>query len=322
MNTIQEIANVLNNIKSAVIFTHTRPDGDALGSGMSLSRALSLLGIENEVVNDSDIPEKFLFLEGMDRIGKKPTLDAEAYICVDSSDEARLGQLQNVYLAGTKKKITVNIDHHISNTRYAKYNYVNCCSSNCENVTELLLALGVKFDTLIGNYLMLGMVTDSGNFTHDDVNGDTFRHAAIARDAGANNKVINDYMFRKQKRAQSDLYAHAISHLRYLLDDRLAIAVVTQDILEKYGASADMTEGIVDYALCVDTVEVSVSLLEMKRGQFKASFRSQGKVNVNQVASVYGGGGHILASGCMFFGELEEVIDKLRYTVFQHMEDA
>ncbi len=322
MNTIQEIANVIKNVKSAVIFTHTRPDGDALGSGMSLSRALSLLGIKNEVVNDSDIPEKFLFLEGMKEIRKTPTLDAEAFICVDSSDEARLGQLQNVYLAGARKKITVNIDHHISNTRYAKYNYVNCCSSNCENMTELLLALGVKLDNLLGNYLMLGMVTDSGNFTHDDVNGDTFRHAAIACDAGGNNKKINDYMFRKQKRAQADLYAYAISHLRYLLDDRLAIAVCTQETLEQFGATADMTEGIVDYALSVDTVEVSVALLEMRKGQYKASFRSQGKVNVNQVAAVYGGGGHILASGCMFFGELEEVIDKLRYTVSQHMEEA
>ena len=80
--------------------------------------------------------------------------------------------------------------------------------------------------------------------------------------------------------------------------------------------------GIVDYALTVDPVEVSICLREVKKGQYKASFRSKGKVNVNEVAAVFGGGGHILASGCMVFGDLEEVVDRLRYAVYSHMGDA
>ena len=91
MNTLQEIADVIKTLKSAVIFTHLRPDGDTLGSAMALSRALFMLGIENEIVNEGDIPAKFLIFEGMDKIVKTPTLDAQAYICVDTSDEARLG---------------------------------------------------------------------------------------------------------------------------------------------------------------------------------------------------------------------------------------
>ena len=60
MNTLQEIADVIKTLKSAVIFTHMRPDGDTLGSAMALSRALFMLGIQNEVVNEGEIPEKFL----------------------------------------------------------------------------------------------------------------------------------------------------------------------------------------------------------------------------------------------------------------------
>ncbi len=321
MNTISEIATILKNVKSAVIFTHTRPDGDALGSSMALSRAFFYLNIPCEVVNDCAIPDKFLFLEGMADFQKTPTLNADAYICVDCSDEARLGTLQDTYLAGARKKITVNIDHHVSNTRFAKYNYVRNCSSNCENMTELLMEMGIKMDGLMGNYLMLGMMTDSGCFTHNDVNADTFRRAAIAAEAGGNVDLINQHVFRNQKRAHAELHAYAFSHLRYLLDDKLAISLVTQEKLSELSATADMTEGIVDFALSVDTVEVSVALLEMRKGQYKASLRSKGKVNVNQVAATYGGGGHVLASGCMLYGDVEEVIDRLRYTVYQHLEE-
>ena len=320
MNTISEIVGVLKRLKSAVIFTHMRPDGDALGSAMALSRALFMLNIPNEVVNEGEIPSKFLFFEGMDAIKKAPALDAEGYICVDSSDEARLGYLQPVFAAGVKQgKVTVNIDHHVSNTRYCKYNFVRNRASNCENIAELIQALGVKADPLIATYLMIGMVTDSGAFSHSDVNGDTFRAAAYAADAGADVSVVTYEIFKKQTKNRSRLYADVISALRYELNDALAIAVVSRRALEKYGLKQDATEGIVDFALTVDAVEVSVCLMEVRRGQYKASFRSKGTVNVNEVAGVFGGGGHVLASGCMLFGDLEEIVDKISYAVRQRL---
>ncbi|MDE7159179.1 MAG: hypothetical protein K2N74_06370, partial [Clostridiales bacterium] len=139
-------------------------------------------------------------------------------------------------------------------------------------------------------------------------------------DAGANVNKITYEIFKKKSKARATLYAETVSSLRYLLNDRLVIAIVRRAALEKLGLKNDATEGIVDFGLTVDTAEVSVSLLEMKKGQYKASFRSKGAVNVNQVAGTFGGGGHVLASGCMLFGEEEEVIDRIRYAVSQHME--
>ncbi len=318
MSTIEEIANVIKNLKSAVIFTHTRPDGDAIGSAMALSRALSLCNIKNQVVDDSVIPEKFAFL--CPDIRRFPTLDAEGYLCVDASDENRLGELTSTFRKGAKKgKITVNIDHHVSNTRFCKYNYVRESASNSENILELIVALGVPLDRQISQFLMAGIVTDSGGFSHNDVGGDTFRAAALVSDGGADVCEIAYQLFRKQSKARATMYAEVISHLRYLLEDRLAVALVTQEMLARYGLGQDATEGIVDFGLTVDSVEVSVCLMEAKKGQYKASFRSKGKVNVNEVAGVFGGGGHVLASGCVFFGEPEEVVDRLRYAVLQHL---
>lgn len=106
-----------------------------------------------------------------------------------------------------------------------------------------------------------------------------------------------------------------MNNIRFALDDKLTFILTTQDALKETGADKSMTEGFVDFPLTIDGVEVSVSLLEVKKRQYKISLRSKGTVNVNAVASTFGGGGHILASGCLLGGLLEEVIEKLTYAV-------
>lgn len=303
-----------------MIFTHTRPDGDTVGSGLALYYALRRLGADCELCNDCDIPEKFRFLPGAKLFRKSPTMtDAEAYIAVDSAEPKRLGMLESVF-SRAGRKVTVNIDHHISNTRYAKYNFVRPCAANCRNMAELLTLMGVQADKEIADALMLGLVTDSGNFSHNDVDGELFRTAGALADAGADVDTITYHTFRRQSKARAKLHAATMSAIRYLLDDRLAVIVVRRSVLESYGVDQNATEGFVDFPLSVDGVEVAVSLLEVKFRQYKVSLRSKGRVNVNEVAAVYGGGGHILASGCMLFGEEEEVIDRLRYTVSQFLD--
>ena len=319
MNTIEEIARGLKNLKSAAVFTHMRPDGDTLGSALALSRALSMLGVKTEVLNEGAIPEKFLFLADAKNIVRTPSFDAEAFILVDISDPGRLGELKEYYLRRAAKKKTFNVDHHISNKRYAQYNYVRACSSNCENIASLISALGVKPDEDIYACLFMGLVTDSGSFSHDDVTGDTLRLAARCIDGGADPAKISYETVTKRSKARAQLYAAVASNVRYFLDDKLAVALVTAEMLERYGLKADATEGIVDFARSIDVVEVSVCLLEVRHGQYQVSFRSK-TADVNEIARVFGGGGHVRASGCMLFGEAEEVIDRLRFTVSQYLD--
>lgn len=320
MNSLREIADRLKGVRSALIFTHARPDGDTLGSGLALCLALRQLNIRTEVLNEEKIPEKYLFLTGMSEFKTSPSFEAEAYIAVDSADVKRLGALEDLFCRGGQKAVTVNIDHHISNTSYAKYNFVRPMAANCQNIAELLSLLNVKIDKPIADALLMGLLTDSGNFSHNDVDGNTFRAAATFTDAGADVERMNYNMFKKQSKARAALYARTMSGMRYLLDDRLAIIVVTREALEAAGGDKSLTEGFVDFPLSVEGVEVAVAMLEVKYRQYKISLRSKGKVNVNAVAGVYGGGGHILASGCMLYGDLEEVIDKLRYTVSQYLD--
>ena len=319
--TLEQIANRIKSAKSVAIFTHMRPDGDALGSALALSSALNYLKTPNQVCVETEISSNLAFIKGIEKVQKQPQGEFDLLITVDCSDEQRLGALSEEYLLAKRKKIdTINIDHHISNTHFAKYNFVENCSANCMHIAALIEYLGAPFDKEIAEHLLAGLLTDSGNFSHDDVNEQTLNLAAKLVKAGADIRYLNYMLFKRQTKARAALYAKTMSGIRYYHDDRFAAIVVTKKNMEECGADHGMTEGFVDFPLNVDSVEVAASLLEMKKGQYKVSLRSKEYADVNKIAGVYGGGGHVRAAGCMLFGELEEVLDKLSYTVSQYLE--
>lgn len=319
---LEQIAIKIKNAKRVAIFTHMRPDGDAFGSALALSHALDYLHVENEVCVESDIPSNLMFINGIDNVKKRPEKPYDLLVCVDCSDVARLGVLSDEFLTATrKKKETINIDHHISNTRFSTFNFVRDCSANCMNVAKLIEYLGVPFDKKLSDYLLIGLLTDSGNFSHDDVDEEAFMLASKLVSNGADIAKLSYQLFKRQSKARAKLFALTMSGMRYYLEDRLALIIITQENMKKCEADNGATEGFVDFPLNVDGVEVGCSLMEVKPKQYKVSLRGKTYADVNKIAGVFGGGGHVKASGCMLFGELEEVIDKLVYTVSQYLND-
>ncbi|MBO5480466.1 MAG: bifunctional oligoribonuclease/PAP phosphatase NrnA [Clostridia bacterium] len=320
--SLETIAGRIRHAKSVAIFTHMRPDGDALGSALAIGRALDFLQVQNEVCVETELPSNLAFLQGIDKVKKAPSKPYDMLVCVDCSDVQRLGALSDEFLSATRKNIeTVNIDHHVSNTRFAKMNFVRTCSANCMNVFALITYMGTPLDKITAEYLLTGLLTDSGNFSHDDVTEETFTLAARLTKAGADIRTLQYELFKKQPRARAELHAMAMSGMRYAHNNRFAFAVVTRVMLAKCGADANLTEGFVDFPLSIDGVEVAATLLEVKFRQYKVSLRSKQYADVNKIAGVYGGGGHVRAAGCMLFGDLEDVIDKLTFTVSQYLND-
>ncbi len=319
--TLQQIADRIKQAKSVVICTHMRPDGDAFGSALALGCALDFFKIPYQVCDESEIPSNLTFLDGVQTIKKSPQEEFDLLITVDCSDDQRLGTLSDLISTAKRKKIdTINVDHHISNTRYAKYNFVRECSANCMNIAMLIEYMGAPLDKKTAEYLLVGLLTDSGNFSHDDVTEEAFLLGAKLLKAGADIRYYHYNLFKKQPKQRAALYAAVMSKIRYYFEGRFAVIVISKQLMDETGADAGMTEGFVDFPLSVDTVEVAASLMEVKKGQYKISLRSKIYADVNKIAGVYGGGGHIRAAGCMLFGEIEEVLDKLSYTVSQYLE--
>ena len=319
--TLEEIANRIKKAKSVAIFTHMRPDGDAFGSSLSLACAVRALGLQAEVCVETEIPSNLRFLNGIDEVKKVPETEYDLLITVDCSELTRLGALTDEFGRAMRKNVdTINIDHHISNTRYAKYNYVRECSANCMNVASLIAYMGAPLDKKTAEYLLVGLLTDSGNFAHDDVNAETLSLAAKLVDAGADIRYYHYNLFKKQPKARATLFAATMGGIRYFFDDRFAVITITQEAMKKCGADNGMTEGFVDFPLNVDGVEVAASIMEVKYRQYKISLRSKEYADVNKIAGTFGGGGHVRAAGCMLFGDLEEVVDRLSYAVSQYLD--
>lgn len=293
--------------KRLAVFLHIRPDGDAVGSALGMGGALAAIGAEADIYCADPVPEKFFFLAGAREISQTFQGKYDAHIAVDCSDAGRLGALADVFFSA---KETFNIDHHVSNARYAKFDFVGDKASNSENIFALYGELGIVPAAECATALLTGVITDSGNFAHANATAETLYAAARLKECGGDLLTINYKMFSEQSAARAKLFGLAASSIRYFEGGRVALMSVSRAMLEESGARADETEGFIDFVMGVKGVEVGMCAMEVKDKTYKISFRSK-KTDVNAVASVFGGGGHVLASGCMLNGYYEDVVDRL-----------
>ena len=313
--SLAEVAALLKKSNNIAVACHVRPDGDALGSGLALCAALKNAGKNVYMLCEDQPPERLTIFDGMQTLQELPVAieKIDLFVSVDSADVSRIGIFSSVF--ESFKGNTLNIDHHISNPRFAKYNYVLPDSTaTCEILPEIFDAAGFEIDNKIANFLAMGLLTDSGNFSHQDVSAKTFAVASLLRKKGADIPYIGYEMFTRQTKGRAILYAKTLNKLRFELDDKIVFLTVTQSDFEETGTDKSHTEGFVDFGLSIDGVEVSVALMEVRKNQYKVSLRSR-RADVNAVAERFGGGGHLLASGCMLIGEYEEVVDRLRYAI-------
>ncbi len=317
MISITELATKLKKEKRVAIFPHIRPDGDTIGSAFALKLALGKVGVASDVVSGDAIPVRFNFLQVVKDVKNNLCGEYSAFIAIDCGDITRLGEFAEDYL---KHKNTFNIDHHISNNRYGKENYVVDRAANCENVYELINALGVEIDSEIANLLAIGIVTDTGNFRHKNVTPETLLVASELVKKGADLNKIYYYMFTMQSKARAKLFGRVMSNIRYFLSDRFAVASVFAKDISECGARPDETEGFIDFVMGINTVEVGACLMEISKNKYKISFRSKG-ADVNAVALTFGGGGHTLASGCQINGEYEDIVDRITFAVSRELKD-
>ena len=315
--TITEFTREISGISSALIFSHARPDGDTIGCAMALKKALESLNIKADMICPAEIPQKYKnFPLAGEFLTQAPNETYDAHIAVDCSTEQMFAHLSALFFSNKK---TFNIDHHVSNTRYARSNYVKVTGACCENIYELIKALGVEITPTIAESLLLGVVTDTGCFGHKNVTPETLVIGSELVRAGADLNAINYRMFKAQPIERARLFARVISGLKTYHDGQLAMIFIREADFKATGATQDMTEGFIDYPLSIESTQVAVSVMETGDKRFKISYRSKGKVNVNEVAATFGGGGHVLASGSMLNGYFEDVVDKLVFTVGNYL---
>lgn len=288
---INECARVLLENDNILILTHAHPDGDTLGSGFALCRALMKCGKICSVVNADEIPKKYSYLyEDIAPMKFKP----DFVVAVDVATPNLLGDYEG------KHHIDLCIDHHGTNTQYADRLLLESVPANCEIMYELIKALGVELDSRIADCLYTGLTTDTGCFRYDSTTAQTYRIAAELIELGANNGLINRIMFETKTKTYIRLERLALESMKFYVDDRVAVITITQDMYAKTGSNEQETEAIAPLTRQIEGVEVGITIREKPDGTCKASIRTFESVDASVLAKSFGGGGHKQAAACRF----------------------
>ncbi len=295
--SVKQCADILREKDNILILTHANPDGDTLGCGYALCRALMKIGKICEVINADSIPKKYNYLfDDIVEIKFKP----EYVVAVDVATINLLGGLEEQY------KIDMCIDHHSTNTEYADYLLLEDVPAACQIMYEVVLALGVEVDKKIANCLYTGLTTDTGCFRYDSTTAQTYRVAANLIEAGADNGKINRIMFETKTKTYARLERLAIESMRFYEHERVAVITVTQEMFQLTGSNMQETEGLAPLTRQIEGVEIGITITEKPDGSCKASIRTFESVNAAELAKCFGGGGHAQAAGCRFDCDVKE----------------
>lgn len=321
---MEKILEEFNKANRILVTGHVNPDGDCVGAGLALTLGLNKLNnkVEKEfkktirfVLQDSppkttDFLEHFPIIEKYENVQTKYKFDL-AFV-IDSGAYDRIGDVVN--FIGEETRI-INIDHHVSNNSYGYINYVNTnISSTAELVYDILKELGVEFDIDMGESVYTGLVNDTGNFSYTNVSPKTFRIAADLRELGVNNEKIVREFYDKKSFARLKMLGYAMSNFTFYEDKKLCFVYIPYKAFEENNAKKEDTEGVVEALRSYEKTEVALFLREEKNGLIKGSMRSNG-TDVNKIACLFGGGGHIKAAGFTSDKKydviLKEVLEKL-----------
>ena len=300
---LTDVARFLRERDCFTILLHAYPDGDTIGSGYALCYALRKLGKKANVVCAHPIPRSYFFITDS---YEPMEFTTQTVVATDVASPKLLGALAEQY-----PSVDLCIDHHGTNTHYAQHSFIDAdAASNAENILAVIEAMDLPIDTYIATCIYTGISTDTGCFKFRNTTARTFYIAGIMKELGADTETINEVMFEIKTRGELELERIMLEGMDYYFDDKLAIAVITQDMYKQTGTSEDECEYIASIPRQVAGVYVGVTIRERTNGTYKASVRTKPPIDASEICRAFGGGGHMNAAGCRFDGTLEEFKNK------------
>lgn len=304
---IDKITDCVRENQTFCIVGHIRPDGDCVGSQLGLALALKNEGKQVTCWNEDKIPQKYEFLDPGHLFQQpKPGLDFDCVIATDAASFERLGSVARCI---EKRKVLINIDHHQSNTRYADVNWVSGREpSTGELVFRLLKVARWPITQAIADCLFTAVSTDTGSFQYPSTRPGTYHVAGELVRRGANLARICDEVYQSYPLSRARLLRHVYSHFRLTHQNQIAYFWLKKADFARTGADSADSEGLIDHIRAIAPVEIAIVFEELEPELTRVSLRSKtAKVNVNELAAQFGGGGHPAAAGARIPGKALQV---------------
>ena len=287
MNDIIDKIKQSNNI---ILLCHNNPDGDAVGSTLSMYHALKKINKAVDIIIDS-APTKFDFIEGFEDI--KPSSDKKYKLglILDTSSEERINASSDILK--NIEEIVV-IDHHISNTKYGSINYVDNKPACCEIMYNLIKEMNIEIDEKIATALVSGILSDTGGLAHPDVLPSTYQTvgtlSTIVDIPPIYKKVLGTITM-----GQFELNKIATKNLEFHKDNQITFTYITEEDLNTLGLERNEVDFIANIGRNIKGVEIAIFVRRYKE-ENRVSLRSN-NVDVNEVAKIFNCGGHKNAAG-------------------------
>ena len=288
-----QIKDILLSQKCVAIFSHNNPDGDTLGSQLALASALGAAGIETILLNNDAISEQYNFVAGHDKIQPyRPELALpDVIIFVDcASLELANCDAQSDFLQG---KTIINIDHQ---------------------------GLGQEITPDIATALYMGLSTDTGNFLFDNVSSQTLRIAADLKDYGADTNSLRWYLYESCSQKRVELMKYILNELHISYNGQYAWSKLSYEMIQRLQPDSTDIDGLINTIKNIKGVEVAMLFRGIAENKTKVSLRSKLWSDVNAIAGLFGGGGHVRAAGCTIAGNVEEAAEQLVPAVKKYLE--
>jgi phosphoesterase RecJ-like protein len=312
---LKKVAAEIRKHKKFLLSVHTSPEGDAIGSELALAGLLKRLGKIPIIVNEDPLPDEYKFLPRTETIKiynpNLRKLDYDCLIVLDCSDLNRTGKVSCLKRDNIP---VINIDHHISNSRFGDVNLVDTkASSASELIYELYRQMKVPLDRNCALLIYVGIMTDTGSFRYSNTTPLTHSTAAELMHFGLDVRMIYRNIYESIPFVDVQLLNKILSRVRCVASGRVAWLEVPAKMLEHRKISFDLSDHILSFMRTIKGVQVVALFRENlgTRNEIRFNLRSNGSVDVNKIACAFGGGGHKAASGCTIKGRLQDVRRKV-----------
>jgi len=306
---IEKICNIIKSNKTFSIYIHINTDIDAIGSALALKRAITKLGKTAHVFVDSIFPNNAYNFKDISLINNEKLQEYDVCFVLDSPEEARLGRLRYKYRKNVKTVVCV--DHHLENSIPTKNKFIiDNASSTCELIFLIITALKVDIDEEICKLLISGTYTDTGALKFSNTQSSTFLMLSKLLELyGSTMDTISTPLFNNLTKEAFNLKRLAYDRVELLCEEKVAFIVLRREDFIRLKVKFGETKGLADIAMQIGSVSIVVLISEsdIDEGVYHISIRTKGDYNAKNIASEFGGGGHLKASGCKIKDNIENI---------------
>lgn len=313
--SVSRAAELLMQRDNITLLCHRRPDGDTVGSAFALYYALKTLGKEVRVLCADPLPKLYDYLYPGYKPGRILYEPVEYVVAVDVATAGMLGGLEERY--GTM--VDLCIDHHPSNSDYAAQTCLWSEAGACaEPVAAIIKAIGLPVSGRIAECIYTGLATDTGGFRYSNTSAGSMRLAAEIMESGVDTALLNTRIFESESKAKVLAEAAMMSALQFYADDRIAVMPVTLAVRAATGVTGEELEDVAGIPRKIEGVLLGITIKEHE-DECHVSLRSKEPVNADEIAKVFGGGGHRFAAGCTIKASVEEAAGLLVAEAIKHL---